>query len=375
MELTKEEHHRYSRQISLSELGIEGQIKLKKAKVIVIGAGGLGCSLLPYLAAAGTGTIGIIDGDSIDVTNLHRQVLFNKNEIGKNKAGIAKQKLSVLNPEINIVSISEFLYPENALTILENYDLIIDGSDNFECRYLINDVCVKLDKPFVSGAVYRFTGQVGVFNFNRSGTYRCLFDKPPLPGQRPDCSETGVMGIVPGIVGTLMANEAIKIICGIGEALSGKILNIDFLSMKFQTVSFRRDENAVDEIRSLPLLNSQEYKNICNVSSNEIIKEISPGELKQILDQNDNIQLIDVREPFERAKVHIGGDFIPLGDIMLNVAKISKDKKVIFYCKAGIRSQIAITQLQDKYGFTNLYNLKGGLKTYLEMNSIIENLK
>ena len=219
-QFNKNESERYSRQLILTEIGAEGQLKLKNASVLVIGAGGLGCPLLQYLAATGVGKIGIVDGDVVERSNLPRQILFSENDLGKNKALVAKEKLMQLNPEISVEAFPEFLNAENAMELIQPYEIIVDGSDNFASRYLVNDVCVKQNKPFISGSVFQFEGQAGVFNFKNSGTYRCLFPEPPLPQERPDCSEIGVLNIVPGTMGLLMANEVIKLITGIGEPWS-----------------------------------------------------------------------------------------------------------------------------------------------------------
>ncbi|MEI6509301.1 MAG: HesA/MoeB/ThiF family protein, partial [Bacteroidota bacterium] len=233
--LNPHELKRYNRHIILPEIGLEGQQKLKLAKVLVIGAGGLGCPLLQYLAAAGVGTIGVVDSDTVDESNLHRQILYSSNEVGKNKADIAAKKLSELNPFIKITPIVSYLNSENALQLFSDFDIIIDGSDNFATRYLVNDACVILNKPFVSGSIYKFQGQISVFNYHEGPTYRCLY---PEPGDIPNCAEVGVLGVLPGIVGCLMANETIKMIIGNGEVLSGKLLVFDSLTMQFNTFGF-----------------------------------------------------------------------------------------------------------------------------------------
>ncbi len=366
MKLSNKEQERYSRHILLSEIGEAGQLKLKQSKVLVIGAGGLGIPVLQYLAAAGIGKVGIVDGDVIELSNLQRQVLYSESEVGQLKAEIAKEKLLQLNPEIEIVSFPVFLSSENAFEIFSGYEIIIDGSDNFPCRYLVNDACVKMSKPFVSGSVFKFGGQVGVFNFQGSGTYRCLFPEPPAPGAQPNCDEIGVLGVVPGTIGMMMANEAIKIICGIGQVLSDRILTADFLQCKFQSYSFQRDEEAVRVVATSPLPDQDAYQNFCNGGADELpVKEISSSELQRMIDEHTDFQLIDVRELFEREEKNIGGDFIPFAEVMSNEDKISREKKVIFYCKVGMRSHIIIQRLQEKYGLKNLYNLKGGITAFI----------
>ncbi|MEO5674681.1 MAG: HesA/MoeB/ThiF family protein [Chitinophagales bacterium] len=373
MKLSPKEIERYNRQIILSEIGMAGQQRLKAASVLMIGAGGLGVPALQYMAAAGIGRIGIVDGDKIELSNLQRQVLYDEQEAGSSKSIVAKQKLSLLNSEIEITSFPELLSTDNAQQIFLPYDIILDGSDNFPTRYLVNDVCVKLNKPFISGAVFKFTGQVGVFNYNESGTYRCLFPQPPAPEDRPDCNEIGVLGVVPGIMGMLMANEAIKLICGIGEVLAGKILSVDLMSMAFQTLAFRRDEKAVQEIKLSALLSSEEYENFCLPSSRlNKVKEISVKDLKKILENRNQVQLVDVREPYEHEQENIGGELIPFSEVMSNADKISRLRQVIFYCKSGTRSHLIIQRLQAKYGMENLFNLKGGIIAYSEYaNSVV----
>ncbi|HYV94868.1 MAG TPA: HesA/MoeB/ThiF family protein [Chitinophagales bacterium] len=364
---TSEEIIRYSRQIVLNEIGESGQQKLKAASVLMIGAGGLGVPVLQYLAASGVGKIGIIDGDKIELSNLHRQVLYEASEIGSWKSEVARVKLLRLNSEVKIISYPEFLTSENATEIISGYSIIVDGSDNFPTRYLVNDVCVKLGKPFVSGAIFKFSGQVGVFNYNGSGTYRCLFPNPPKPEEQPDCNEAGVMGVVPGLIGMMMANEAIKMICGIGEVLAGKILNVDLLTNNFQTFSFRRDDEAVEEIKLSPLRSSHDFEMFCHrTSSPEAVKEISAEELKKIFTNGNNIQLIDVREPLEHEEENIGGELIPFEEVMKQAGRISRDKQVVFYCKVGMRSHIVIQRLQEKFGMKNLYNLRGGINQYFQ---------
>lgn len=364
------ERERYSRQIMLNEIGEAGQLKLRRAKVLVIGAGGLSVPVLQYLVASGVGKIGIVDGDMVELSNLHRQVLYDESEVGRQKSEVAKEKLLKLNSEIEIVSRPTFLNSENALEIFSDYEIIVDGSDNFPTRYLVNDACVKLDKPFVSGAIFKFSGQVGVFNYHECGTYRCLFPQPPEPKEQPDCNEAGVLGMVPGFVGMMMANEVIKMICGTGEVLAGKILNVDMLSMRFQTLTFGRDEEAVEEIKLSPLLFSHDYEMFCSgAPSSEIVKEVTAAELKKILANGNNIQLIDVREPFEHEEANLGGELIPFEDVLKQAEKISKDKQVVFYCKVGMRSHIIVQRLQEKFGMKNLYNLRGGIREYL----ILEN--
>ena len=341
---------RYNRHIILPEIGLEGQQKLKLAKVLVIGAGGLGCPLLQYLAAAGVGTISIIDSDKIDESNLHRQILYSSNDVGKNKADIAAKKLSELNPFIKIIPIVSYLNSENALQLFSDFDIIIDGSDNFATRYLVNDACVILNKPFVSGSIYKFQGQISVFNYHDGPTYRCLY---PEPGEIPNCAEIGVLGVLPGIVGCLMANETIKMIIGNGEVLSGKLLVFDSLTMQFNTFEF----SSVAENKTIKTLGNYDF--FCDTK----VKEITADELKNKILLSEKFQLIDVRELHEYEIKNIGGVLIPLNELENNLDKISTTLPLIIHCQSGMRSKKAIELLKQK-GFNNLTNLKNGLMDF-----------
>lgn len=362
--LTQSELLRYSRHLLLPEIGKSGQEKLKNAKVLVIGAGGLGCPVLMYLTAAGIGKIGIVDFDKVDESNLQRQVLYDVEDIGTPKAGVAKEKLSKQNPLIEIVSIPERLTVKNALQLFSGYDVIVDGTDNFSTRYLVNDACVLSGKILVSGSIFKFQGQVSVFNFRNGPTYRCLFPTPPAAGSVPSCSEIGVLGVLPGIIGTLMANEAIKITTGIGKILSGQVLLVDSLFLNFQKIQVQRNEessriapkNAEEFARS-------DYDLFCGTqNAASSVREISTHELAELLSSREDIQLLDVREIQEQPVVPELKDInIPLGDIEKKKDIISRDKKVIVFCRSGTRSRKAIDILSVNHGFSNLFNLKGGV--------------
>lgn len=362
--LTQSELLRYSRHLLLPEIGKSGQEKLKNAKVLVIGAGGLGCPVLMYLTAAGIGKIGIVDFDKVDESNLQRQVLYDVEDIGTPKAGAAKEKLSKQNPLIEIVSIPERLTVKNALQLFSGYDVIVDGTDNFSTRYLVNDACVLSGKILVSGSIFKFQGQVSVFNFRNGPTYRCLFPTPPAAGSVPSCSEIGVLGVLPGIIGTLMANEAIKITTGIGKILSGQVLLVDSLFLNFQKIQVQRNEessriapkNAEEFARS-------DYDLFCGTrNAASSVREISTHELAELLSSREDIQLLDVREIQEQPVVPELKDInIPLGDIEKKKDIISRDKKVIVFCRSGTRSRKAIDILSVNHGFSNLFNLKGGV--------------
>jgi molybdopterin/thiamine biosynthesis adenylyltransferase/rhodanese-related sulfurtransferase len=337
-----QERKRYSRQIILPEMGLSGQEKLKEAKVLVIGAGGLGCPVLQYLTAAGVGTIGVVDDDTVDITNLHRQILYAATDVGKGKAETAVGKLSAMNPFVNLIAIPVRLDQENAAEIISGYDIIIDGSDNFPTRYLANDMCVALNKPLVFGSILRFEGQVSVFNYKNGPTYRCLF---PEAEEGDNCEVAGVIGILPGIIGTYMANETIKIICEIGEILSGKLLVISALNNTTNIFNFSRSADFPQPTQ----INGAETS---HKTPEQDAREMLYDDLENLLESEPGtIQLIDVREEYEFEEDFIGGINIPLPDLPENLNQISPDKTVIFYCQSGKRSKLA-ADLLAKSGFT-----------------------
>jgi len=373
--LSKEETARYSRHLILPGFGLQSQEKLKCAKVLVIGAGGLGCPVLLYLTAAGAGEIGIIDFDKVDESNLQRQILFSIEDIGKLKTETAAARLSKQNPFIKINTYPFRLENKNALDILSGYDVIIDGTDNFATRYLVNDACVLLNKPLVYGAIYKYEGQVSVFNYNdNSGkpgpTYRCLFPAPPASGSVPNCSEIGVLGVLPGIIGTLQATEAIKIITGIGEPLSGKLLLFDALTMNSVIVETERNDAWINSVpKNKEEFLKTDYEFFCgNKHTGNSIKTITVSELQKIIGDKNNVQLLDVREPGEQPVIAELTDLqIPLGEISGHADMISKDKKVIVFCRSGVRSKRAIELLEKDFGFTNLYNMDGGVMEWIKL--------
>ena len=366
--LSTEEQLRYSRHILIPDFGLRGQLKLRESKVAVVGAGGLGSPVLFYLAAAGVGTIGIIDGDSVDQSNLQRQILYNTSDIGKNKVRIAANKVRDLNPNIEITVHEIMLRSENALDILSSYDLVIDGTDNFPTRYLVNDACLLLGKPLIYGSIFQFEGQVSVFNLlkpdgTRGPNYRDLFPDPPPPGMVPSCAEGGVLGVLPGIIGSMQANEAIKVLTGIGDTLSGRLFIFDALS--FTSVTLKVSKNPkVKEITKLI-----DYDRFCGIINTDIPseREISADHLAEIMRLgNDEIQLIDVRQPHEYETGDIGGEKMPLDQLDGFIEDINRTGKVIFYCRSGERSRQAIKHLVDHYEFSNLFNLTGGLVAFLQ---------
>ncbi|MES2395541.1 MAG: molybdopterin-synthase adenylyltransferase MoeB [Bacteroidota bacterium] len=367
--LNKEEIARYSRHLLLSEIGMTGQEKIKSAKILVIGAGGLGCPALQYLTAMGIGEIGIIDFDKVEESNLQRQILYSIEDIGKLKTEAAVSKLSKQNPFVKFNSYPVRLDNKNALELFSKYDLIIDGTDNFATRYLVNDACVILNKTLIYGSIYKFEGQVSVLNYidssGQSGpTYRCLFPTPPPSGSIPNCSEIGVLGVLPGIIGTLQATEAIKIISGIGLPLSGKLLLFDALAMSFQVIEIARNNEWINSApKNTEEFLKTDYEYFCgNKNSESSTKSISVNELKLIIENKLDVQLLDVRETFEEPQISELMDLkIPLGDIHNQTHLISKNKKVIVFCKSGARSKRAIEILEKDFGFTNLQNLEGGI--------------
>lgn len=357
MQLSNQENEYYNRQLILNNFGEVAQLKLKQACVLVIGAGGLGCPVLQYLCAAGVGFIGIVDADVVSVSNLHRQILYGIDDVGKPKVELAKSKLNQLNPNVKIQIFKENINVKNAIAIIQKYDIICDCTDNFSARYLINDACVILNKPFVSAAILRFEGQLSVFNHKSKINYRDVFPQPPT--DIPNCAEAGVIGVLCGIVGSMQANEVVKIITNTGETLEGKFLCYDALSNAIQ--SFRIKSN------NIPITTLQDnYDITCNVQSNQI-NEITVVELKKMLDEHTDFQLIDVRENFEHTLKNIGGELLPLHSVLQHQHKILKNKKVVLYCKSGMRSAKAIELLQNA-GFNNLYNLKGGIDAFLNAN-------
>lgn len=358
MILSPKERRRYSRHLLIPEFGTEGQLRLKAAKVAVIGCGGLGSPILLYLAAAGVGRLGIIDGDRVDESNLQRQVLYGTESVGKPKVEETMKRLQSLNPYIKIEANFEQLTSQNALEILVNYDLVIDGSDNFPTRYLVNDACVLLNKPLVYGAIYRFEGQVAIFNYQNGPNYRDLFPTPPPPELAPNCAEAGVLGVLPGIIGSLQANEAIKLLAGIGEPLTGKLFVMDALTLTTRIIRIPRMPERPKIVELI------DYDVFCGVKIPESSGEISSEELAEWLKLGVDFQLIDVREPHEYVMDNLGGESMPLSCLEDFVANISRDKRVVVHCQSGIRSQKAIQQLREQHNFNNLKNLTGGISAF-----------
>jgi molybdopterin/thiamine biosynthesis adenylyltransferase/rhodanese-related sulfurtransferase len=369
VKLTKEELARYSRHIIIPEFGLEGQKKLKASKVLVIGTGGLGSPALLYLAAAGVGTIGIIDFDIVDDSNLQRQVLFTVNDIGKPKVLAAKARIEALNPYINVIAYNERLTSENALEIFKGYDVVADGTDNFPTRYLVNDACVMSGIPNVYASIYRFDGQVSVFNYKGGANYRDLYPEPPPPGLVPSCAEGGVLGILPGIIGSLQTNEVIKVLTGIGETLSNRLFTFDALNFSTKIFKVLKDPDNPLTGKNPTQTKLIDYEFFCGIpqaaAEKAAINEIDVQEFKKWIDEGKEIQVIDVREPHEYELVNIGAELIPLNTVVENASKFRKDIPVVVHCKGGVRSENAINALTEQ-GFDNLINLKGGIVAYIK---------
>ncbi len=371
--MNQKEILRYSRQILLPELQLEGQQKLKAGSVLVIGAGGLGSPALYYLAAAGIGRIGIVDFDTVDESNLQRQILYSSSDVGELKTDRAASRLTNLNPFAKIERHQCILNSQNAMSILSNYDVVIDGSDNLPTRYLVNDACVLLKKTLIYGAIFQFEGQVSVFNEllkdgTRGPNYRDLFPEPPPPEMVPSCSVGGVLGVLPGIIGSMQANETIKVLAGLGKTLSGRLLLFDSLDFTIHFVNIKcNPDNPVSG--QYPTINSLiDYEEFCNPAHQKkaaLIKEIEPTEVKKMLDEGIKIQIIDVRESLEFDLVNISGLNIPLKNIEVNLSSISRDRPVVVHCKTGGRSALAIEKLQS-HGFSNLLNMKGGILRWID---------
>lgn len=365
--LSEEEKKRYNRHLILDKIGLVGQERLKKASVLVIGAGGLGCPVLLYLTAAGVGSIGIIDFDIVEGSNLQRQVLFTINDVGKNKALAAKERLQALNQHVVIKVFPEKLTTNNALELFEKYDVIIDGTDNFSTRYLVNDACILTNKPLVYGAIYKFEGQVTVFNYQNGPSYRCLFPTPPKAGSVPNCSDVGVLGVLPGLIGTQQANEVLKIILKTGSVLTGKLQIYNALEASFYNLTINRNEQVITKILAEKANFKQfDYDFFCSTTTdNQQTNEITMNELKEML-KTETIQLIDVRNDSEEPKINLASVLsIPLHEITQHLTKIDRNIKTVVFCQHGMRSLKCIALL-EKEGFNNLINLKGGIANWKE---------
>jgi molybdopterin/thiamine biosynthesis adenylyltransferase/rhodanese-related sulfurtransferase len=367
-ELTTDDLSRYSRHLILPEVGVEGQRKLKAARVLCVGTGGLGSPLALYLAAAGVGTIGLVDFDVVDASNLQRQIIHSTADIGRKKLDSAEEKLKALNPSLNVVKHDTLLSSANALDILKDYDVIADGTDNFPTRYLVNDACVLLSKPNAYGSIFRFEGQASVFAAKDGPCYRCLYPEPPPPGLVPSCAEGGVLGILPGLVGVIQATETIKLILGIGEPLIGRLLLVDSLNMRFRQLKLRKNPECPVCGVHPTVTKLIDYQQFCGMEPESEkqsavkngIPQVSVKDLRKRIDAGEDLFILDVREPFEYQIANIGGVLIPQNDVAQRIGELDRNREIVVQCKSGGRSQ-RIAEYLKQSGFAKISNLAGGI--------------
>src|SRR3954470_21472034 len=371
-DLTRDEIQRYSRHLIMPEVGIEGQKKLKAARVLCIGAGGLGAPATMYLAAAGVGTLGIVDFDTVDASNLHRQIIYGTPDVGRRKLEASRDRITAMNPSVKVVMHEVALTSKNALDVLRDYDVILDGTDNFQTRYLVNDACVLLGKPNAYGSIFRFDGQASVFAVKGGPCYRCLYPEPPPPGLVPSCAEGGVLGVLPGIIGIIQATEAVKLILGTGQPLVGRLLLYDALSMKFRELKLRRDADCPVCGDHPTIKTLIDYDAFCGITppdpagTGASVPEITVEELKAKSDRGEDVYPLDVRDPNEYQICRIAGSkLIPLGQVASRVDELDPSRELIVHCKVGGRSAKAVALLQDR-GFKNVFNLKGGILEWID---------
>ena len=371
-DLTRDEVQRYSRHLIMPEVGVEGQRKLKAARVLCVGAGGLGAPASMYLAAAGVGTLGLVDFDVVDASNLHRQIIYGTPDVGKTKLEASRQRLQAMNSGVKVVTHEVALTSKNALDVLKDYDVILDGTDNFQTRYLVNDACVLLGKPNAYGSIFRFDGQASVFAVKGGPCYRCLYPEPPPPGLVPSCAEGGVLGVLPGVIGIIQATEAIKLILGAGQPLVGRLLLYDALQMRFRELKLRRDPEC-PACGDHPTIHELiDYDQFCGVVPAQAqpagggVPEITVQELKGKLDRREDVYVLDVREPNEYQICRIeGSTLIPLGELASRTAELDRNREMVVHCKMGGRSAKAVALLQER-GFTRARNLKGGILEWID---------
>ena len=376
-ELTRDELSRYARHLILPEVGVEGQQKLKAARVLCVGAGGLGSPLALYLAAAGVGTLGLVDFDVVDASNLQRQILHSTRDVGRMKLDSAEERLAALNPAVHVVKHETMLSSANALEILKDYDIVADGTDNFPTRYLVNDACVLLSKPNVYGSVFRFEGQASVFATRQGPCYRCLYPEPPPPGTVPSCAEGGVLGILPGLIGIIQATEVIKLVLGKGEPLIGRLLLVDALSMRFRELKLKRNPECPvcgAHPTVTALIDYQQFCGIKPEANSESgqqttlkngIPQITVQELKQRRDAGEDLFVLDVREPYEYQIANIGGTLIPQNEVPQRLAEIDRNREIVVQCRSGGRSQ-RIAEFLAQQGYPNVKNLAGGILAWAD---------
>jgi adenylyltransferase/sulfurtransferase len=370
-ELTTDDLARYSRHLILPEVGMEGQQRLKAARVLCVGTGGLGSPLALYLAAAGIGTLGLVDFDVVDASNLQRQIIHSTKDIGRKKLDSAEEKLKALNPALHVVKHETMLTSANALEILKDYDIVADGTDNFPTRYLVNDACVLLGKPNAYGSIFRFEGQASVFATKDGPCYRCLYPEPPPPGLVPSCAEGGVLGILPGLVGVIQATEVIKLILGKGDSLAGRLLLVDALNMRFRELKLRKNPECPVCGLNPTITQLIDYQQFCGIAPETQeekklkngIPQMTVKELKQKLDAGDNVLVLDVREPYEYQIANIGGKLIPQNDVPQRLAEIDRDREVVVHCRTGGRSQ-RVAEFLKQSGYSNVANLAGGIHAW-----------
>jgi molybdopterin/thiamine biosynthesis adenylyltransferase/rhodanese-related sulfurtransferase len=368
--LNNDEILRYSRHLIMPEVGMEGQLKLKQAKVLCIGAGGLGSPLALYLAAAGVGTLAIVDFDVVDFTNLQRQIIHGTSDVGRKKLDSAADTLSEINPTIEIRKFDTRLSSSNALELFREFDIVADGTDNFPTRYLVNDACVLTGKPNVYGSIFRFEGQASVFATKEGPCYRCLYPEPPPPGLVPSCAEGGVLGILPGLVGVIQATETIKLILGSGEPLIGRLLLVDALAMRFRELKLRKNPDCPACGTHPTLTELIDYNQFCGIRGEEETapitkRDMTVEELKQRLDKGDELFVLDVREPHEYQICNIGGYLIPLNDLPKRVSELDSSREIVVHCKMGGRSAKAVDFLRQS-GFSRVHNLAGGIAAWAD---------
>ena len=368
--LNNEEILRYSRHLIMPEVGMEGQLKIKAAKVLCVGTGGLGSPLTLYLAAAGVGTLGIVDFDTVDYTNLQRQIVHSTADVGRKKLDSAADKLRAINPFVNIVKHETLLNSSNALEIFKDYDIIADGTDNFPTRYLVNDACVLSGKPNVYASIFRFEGQASIFAMPEGPCYRCLYPEPPPPGLVPSCAEGGVLGILPGLLGVIQATETIKLILKSGDPLIGRLLLVDALGMKFRELKLRKNPDCPACGKHPTVTELIDYNEFCGIRGEEV--EVAPTsgdiqveELKKRLDRGDDLFILDVREPHEYQICNIKGHLIPLGDLPKRVNELDSSKEIVAHCRSGVRSAKAVDFLKQA-GFKKVHNLAGGILAWAD---------
>jgi molybdopterin/thiamine biosynthesis adenylyltransferase/rhodanese-related sulfurtransferase len=369
IQFTQDETRRYGRHFVLPNVGVEGQKKLKAAKVLIIGAGGLGSPAAMYLAATGVGKLGLVDYDNVDITNLHRQLLYSSSDVGKPKVAIAQRRIREINPNIDVEVYQEQLTSRNALAIIDRYDVIIDGSDNLPTRYLVNDACVMLGKPNVYGAVFQFEGQASVFDAKRGPCYRCIFPDPPPPELVPTCAEAGVLGMLPAIIGNIQAVETVKLIVGFGDSLVGRLILFDASAMDFRELKIKKLGSCPvcgDSPTIRTLIDYEEFCGVKPVNVNQPTNQsykITVKELKQRLDQGEKVTLVDVREQFEYDLVHLEAKLIPLRTLPGKLHELNAGDEIVVYCHTGARSHSAVEFLKTS-GFTNVKNLTGGIEAW-----------